>query len=96
MLPQLSKASSLRSAIPACAVPGCWGVQSQGQKWLRVCFGSWCAAVLSRPWDVQSIVMPRFFQWDTAALAPRAVQSEGTVFKLERHLMGGQDGYLHY
>lgn len=37
-----------------------------------------------------------FFQWDTAALAPRAVQSEGTVFELERHLMGGQDGYLHY
>lgn len=53
-------------------------------------------AVLSRLWGVQSIVMPKFFQWDTAALAPGVVQSEGTVFELERHLMGGQDGYLHY
>lgn len=48
--------------------------------WLRVCFGSWCVAVLSRLCDVLSIVMPRFFQWDVAALALRAVQSEGTVF----------------
>lgn len=46
--------------------------------------------------DIRSVVMLRLFQGDMAAFAARAEQSKGTLFKPERHLMRGQDGYLHY